>query len=252
MSLLPSEPDTTAAEEAAPRVIGVDSEDADDVFAALTAETARDILTALHDEPAPPAAIANRVDTSLQNAQYHLQKLEDAGAIEVIDTAYSEKGREMDVYAPADRPLVIFAGDEEQSSGLRAALSRLLGGVGVLALASLAVQAVFGRGGPFGGSGGGDRPAAGAGPAATNGTATPTAAPSTPGSFSVSQHGTTTGQATESAAHTTDAAGQAAHTTTAAAHSAADAALSLPLGLVFFLGGATALAIVAGIWYLSE
>jgi DNA-binding transcriptional ArsR family regulator len=146
MSLLPSEPDTSAAEEADPRVIGVDSDDADDVLSALTSETARGILNELHEDPAPPAELADRVDTSLQNAQYHLNKLEDAGAIEVIDTIYSEKGREMNVYAPADQPLVIFAGKEEQTSGLRAALSRLLGSLGILALASVAVQAVYGEG----------------------------------------------------------------------------------------------------------
>lgn len=194
MSLLPSEPDTSAAEEAEPRVIGVDSEDADDVLSALTSETARAILNALHEEPAPPAQLADRVDTSLQNAQYHLNKLEDAGAIEVIDQIYSEKGREMNVYAPADQPLVIFAGKEEQTSGLRAALSRLLGSLGILALASVAVQAVYGEGlfslggssgadsgrqsGAAGGGGSGGDTAGLAANASETTTATPTEAPS--------------------------------------------------------------------------
>ncbi|MDG5778870.1 helix-turn-helix domain-containing protein [Haloarculaceae archaeon H-GB2-1] len=146
MSLLPSKPDTSAAEESAPRVVGVDSEDADELLAALSSGTARRILSELHDEPVPPSKLAERVDTSLQNAQYHLENLEDAGAVEVVDTVYSEKGREMDVYAPADRPLVIYAGDEEESSSIRAALSRLLGGLGILALGSLAVQSWVGGG----------------------------------------------------------------------------------------------------------
>jgi len=167
MSLLPSEPDTSAAEESDPRVIGVDSDAADDLIAALSSETAREILAALHEDPAPPSDLADRVDTSLQNVQYHLDNLADAGAIEVIDTVYSEKGREMDVYAPADRPLVIFAGEESRTPTLRKALSRLLGGIGVLALASLVVQSLFGdRGDPdFG---------AGAPPAGGNVSTTPT------------------------------------------------------------------------------
>jgi DNA-binding transcriptional ArsR family regulator len=145
MSLLPSRPDASPSEDAGPRVIGVDSDDADDVLAALSSGTARELLAALHDEPAPPSELADRVDTSLQNVQYHLDKLQNAGAIEVVDTAYSAKGREMDVFAPADQPLVIFAGDDDEGSTLRTALKRLLGAVGILALASLTVQAIFGR-----------------------------------------------------------------------------------------------------------
>lgn len=145
MSLLPSRPDTSAAEaEAEPRVIGVDSDDADDVISALSSDTARQLLAELHEEPAPPSELADRVETSLQNAQYHLEKLQSAGAVSVVDTAYSAKGREMDVYAPADQPLVIFAGGENETSGLKAALSRLLGGLGILGIGSLAVQRLYG------------------------------------------------------------------------------------------------------------
>jgi len=149
MSLLPSRPDTSSA-DAEPRVIGVDSDDADDVISALSSGTARELLAELHEEPAPPSELADRVDTSLQNAQYHLEKLQSAGAVSVVDTAYSAKGREMDVYAPADKPLVIFAGDEDGTTGLKAALSRLLGGVGLLGIGSLAVQRLYGDGGTAG------------------------------------------------------------------------------------------------------
>ncbi|WP_251342991.1 ArsR/SmtB family transcription factor [Haloplanus halophilus] len=142
--LLPSRPDTSAAEQTDPRVVGLDSEDADDLLSALSSDTAREVLATLHDEPDTPARVAERVDTSLQNAQYHLGNLEEAGLIEVIDTAYSEKGREMNVYAPADRPLVVFAGSEDESSGLESALKRLLGAVGLLGVASLLVQWRFG------------------------------------------------------------------------------------------------------------
>jgi len=158
MSLLPSRPDAEPSEDAGPRVIGVDDDAADDVLAALSSGTARSLLSALHDDPAPPSELADACDTSLQNVQYHLGKLENAGAVEVVDTAYSEKGREMDVYAPADQPLVVFAGGEEDGSTLRTALARLLGAVGVLALASLLVQTLAETvpiGAPTGGDGAG-------------------------------------------------------------------------------------------------
>ncbi|PSP68659.1 ArsR family transcriptional regulator [Halobacteriales archaeon QS_1_69_70] len=143
MSLLPSSPDV--APDSDPRLVGLDSEDADAIMAALSAETARLLLAELHDEPAPPGELADRVDTSLQNVQYHLEKLETAGAIEDVGTAYSEKGREMTVYGPADSPLVIYAGERERAAGLRAALTRLFTGIAALAVGSLAVQELFGR-----------------------------------------------------------------------------------------------------------
>ncbi|MES3517119.1 MAG: helix-turn-helix domain-containing protein [Natronomonas sp.] len=142
MSLLPSEPDLSA--DAEPRVVDIDDDDADELMAALSSTTARRLLSTLHDDPAPPSELAERLDTSLQNTQYHLENLESAGAIEVVGTAYSEKGREMSVYGPADRPLVLFAGESDDTSGLREALSRLFGGVFALVVGSIVVQALFG------------------------------------------------------------------------------------------------------------
>ena len=115
MSLLPSSPDVSPDSD--PRLVGLDSDEADELMAALSSETARRLLAELHEDPAPPGELADRVDTSLQNAQYHLEKLEGAGAIEGVGTAYSEKGREMTVYGPADSPLVIYAGEQERASG---------------------------------------------------------------------------------------------------------------------------------------
>ncbi|WP_224448077.1 ArsR/SmtB family transcription factor [Haloprofundus salilacus] len=142
--LLPSTPDTANADPGDPRVIGLDSDAADELLSALSSRTARRVLAELHEEPTTPAELADRVDTSLQNVQYHLGNLEDAGIVEVVGTAYSEKGREMKVYGPSDRALVVVAGREEETNGLRALLSRLVGGVGVLGVASLVVDRLLG------------------------------------------------------------------------------------------------------------
>jgi len=143
--LLPSRSKGSSDIESDPRVIGLDSEDADDLLAAMSSETARDLLSSLHETPATPSELADRVDTSLQNVQYHLENLEDSEAIEVVDTAYSEKGREMNVYAPADRPLVVVAGDDE-TGGIRAALASLLAGVGLLGVIGAIINAASGYG----------------------------------------------------------------------------------------------------------
>lgn len=140
--LLPSEPDTSAASEADPRVVGLDDDEAGEVLAALSSETARQLLAALHEEPDSASGVADRADTSLQNAQYHLGRMRDAGLVEVVDTIYSEKGREMKVYAPADRPLVMFAGSESTDDGgrLRDRIRGMLAAVGALAGASAVVE----------------------------------------------------------------------------------------------------------------
>jgi len=143
--LLPSGSEESPDLESDPRVIGLDSEDADDLLDAMSAETARQLLSVLHETPATPSELADTVDTSIQNAQYHLENLQEAGAIEVVDTVYSEKGREMNVYGPADRPLVVVAGDDE-AGGIRAALASLLAGIGLLGVVGAAINAVAGHG----------------------------------------------------------------------------------------------------------
>ncbi len=262
MSLLPSSPDTTAADDADPRVVDVDSEDADDILAALSSGTARALLSALHDEPASPSDLADRVDTSLQNAQYHLEKLETAGAVEVIDTVYSEKGREMDVYAPADQPLVIFAGKEEKGSTLKSALSRLLGSVGILALASLAIQQWFGRGGLFGGrvptAGGGEEAVSGAtGTPTPDATSvpqdTPTATPEPAGEIGAQEiTESPTPVSADTTAPTETPTQPDPETTTAAADTVREAGAGLPPGLLFFMGGLFIIAVLAAVLYVRR
>ncbi|WP_232688066.1 ArsR/SmtB family transcription factor [Halobacterium zhouii] len=121
-------------------VVGIREDAADDVFEALSASTAREILMALYQEPDTASGVADVVDTSLQNATYHLEKLVDAELVEVADTWYSEQGREMKVYAPANESLVLFASDEASKASLKDRLLRVLGAVGVLGLVSIVVQ----------------------------------------------------------------------------------------------------------------
>lgn len=135
--------DTTP--EAGPRVIGLEGEEADDLLAAMSSETARELLGVLHRDPAAPSELADRVGTSLQNTQYHLEKLEDAGAVEVVDTVYSEKGREMNLYAPADQPLVVVAGGGEDTASLRSAIGTLVSGLGIVGLLAVLVQSLAGQ-----------------------------------------------------------------------------------------------------------
>ncbi|WP_049971017.1 ArsR/SmtB family transcription factor [Haladaptatus cibarius] len=283
VDFLPSTVDSVADEERDPRVVGVDSEDADKLLSALSSETGRNILSALYEEPATPTTIAERVDTSLQNVRYHLEKLEDGNLIEVADTAYSEKGREMKVYAPTAGPLVLFAGNEDDTVGLESALSNLLGGLGVLGVASLVVQRLSaGRLLPsFGSSSGGDSyddggyqggnetGDSGSGADGNSNLSTDsTTAPATDSADetvtvteSVPDSGT---EVTTQASETTETAGDATTTTldqttdgvqetaTTAVQTVTEgsATAGVPPGLLFFLGGALILALGFAVWYI--
>lgn len=78
-------------------VLGED--DSSDVLEALASDTARAILSALTDGPATATDVAEEAGTSLQNAHYHLTNLREADLVTEAGTWYSEKGREMPVYA---------------------------------------------------------------------------------------------------------------------------------------------------------
>jgi DNA-binding transcriptional ArsR family regulator len=123
-------------------VIAIDDEEAGNAFAALSSETAREILSRLYDDPGTASEIAGDVGTSLQNANYHLTNLTEAGLIEVRDVRYSDQGKEMRVYAPTNRALVLFAGEDLDRSSLFETVKRLLLPVGVLAIVSVAVDVV--------------------------------------------------------------------------------------------------------------
>ncbi|MFB6131659.1 MAG: ArsR/SmtB family transcription factor [Salinigranum sp.] len=142
--LVPSDTDARETEDEEPRVLWLDDEDAADLIGSLSSGTSRAVLTALHDEPSTASELSDRVETSIQNVRHHLNNLQEAGLVRVSDTRYSVKGREMNVYAPTDDPLVVCVGREADKEGFLESLRRLVGAVAALVLVSLAVQWAFG------------------------------------------------------------------------------------------------------------
>jgi len=123
------------------RTLFLDSDDAGELISSLSSETARSILTRLHDDPATASELADHVGTSVQNVRHHLDNLQDSGVVRVAETRYSSKGREMDVYAPSEEPMVVFVGNgEDAGEGFVDSLKRFLGAIGVLAAASALIQ----------------------------------------------------------------------------------------------------------------
>lgn len=102
-------------------VLDITDERSEAVFGALGSETARSIFAALDEEPGTASDLADRVGTSLQNVQYHLGRLSEADLIAPIDTWYSVKGREMNVYAVTAEELVVRTGPTGEPSPASAA-----------------------------------------------------------------------------------------------------------------------------------
>jgi DNA-binding transcriptional ArsR family regulator len=130
-SIFPLRDTVTPDREREPRLVDLDEDTADEVFEALSSGTTRSIFLSLHENPQTASDLAETTDTSVQNVQYHIGKLEDAELVEVVDTWYSERGTEMKVYAPKDDSLVLFAGRDKQST-LRSLLNRVAGIVTLL------------------------------------------------------------------------------------------------------------------------
>jgi hypothetical protein len=107
-------------------VVYLDEARATRVFEALTCPTRREILVYLWEEPSSSSELAERLDCSVQNTQYHLDTLVDSHLVEVVDTTLSTRGYEMDLYAPVRAPVVVVAPPEStdrRSAGRRAAIA---------------------------------------------------------------------------------------------------------------------------------
>jgi DNA-binding transcriptional ArsR family regulator len=158
-SIFPLRDTVTRDKSREPRLVDLDEETADEVFEALSSQTTREIFLELHHSPQTTSDLAEATDTSVQNVQYHLEKLTDADLVEVVDTWYSERGTEMKVYAPEDESLVLFAGRDKQRT-LRNLLDRVVGVLGILVpgsiLAGLGAQWIPTDSGTSGGANGGE------------------------------------------------------------------------------------------------
>ncbi|WP_169793425.1 ArsR/SmtB family transcription factor [Halobacterium hubeiense] len=130
--------DFDSSQGGAVRVHGLVGEQADEIFSVLASEGARAILNQIHREPSTPSEVANQVDVSVENVTHHLDRLGDADLIQVAGTRYSDRGKEMTVYAPGDNPHVVFIGTDDRQQSLFgfiknfATVSTVLVGVSVI------------------------------------------------------------------------------------------------------------------------
>jgi DNA-binding transcriptional ArsR family regulator len=82
-------------------------EQAQKIGRAIGSQTAGDILQALRSGPKTSTEITEELGIPMSTAKYHIENLLDAGLLEVAETKYSVKGREVKVYRLKDQVLIV-------------------------------------------------------------------------------------------------------------------------------------------------
>jgi DNA-binding transcriptional ArsR family regulator len=106
---------------------------------AISSQTANDILQLLSKEPKTATDLTDTLHIPMSTIKYHLDNLLAAGLLEVTETRYSVKGREIKVYGVRDQ-LVIVA---PKMTNIRSILLKYASLFAVVVLASLVMFAIL-------------------------------------------------------------------------------------------------------------
>lgn len=82
-------------------------ERAQKIARAMASQTANAIIQAFSSGPMTSSEAARMMKIPITTATYHIDNLLEAGLLEVVDTRWSEKGREVKVYGLTDQVLII-------------------------------------------------------------------------------------------------------------------------------------------------
>ena len=82
----------------------------------ISNDTARHIIELLADIPLSASDIAGRLHAPLTTVTYNLENLESVGLIKVDRIKYSEKGREVKIYAPVKKLIVVIPEKTDRAS----------------------------------------------------------------------------------------------------------------------------------------
>ena len=128
-------------------VIQPGDERAQKIARAMASQTANAIIQTFGDGPLTSSEVARQMAIPITTASYHIENLLDAGLLEVMETRWSEKGREVKVYGLANQVLIIAS----PASDLRSVLKKYATLFGIVVLASLGLWALLPALLPFGG-----------------------------------------------------------------------------------------------------
>ena len=106
---------------------------------AISSQTANDILHLISEEPRTASELTDTLHIPMSTIKYHLDNLLSAGLLEVRETRYSVKGREIKVYAVRNQLLIVAP----KLANIRSILLKYASLFGVVILASLVMLAIL-------------------------------------------------------------------------------------------------------------
>ena len=115
------------------------SPEAQKIAKAMSSPTSADLFNALTGNPQSATALSVTTGLPLTTVKYHLENMLDAGLVEISRTRWSEKGREMKIYAIKDR-VVVFA--PRKTADVRGVVEKYGTIAGVIAIACSLILAV--------------------------------------------------------------------------------------------------------------
>jgi DNA-binding transcriptional ArsR family regulator len=110
-------------------------ERAQKIAKAMSSQTASDILQLLAESPQSLTGITERLAIPLTTAKYHTENLLDAGLIQVSETKYSVKGREIKIYSLTNQLLIVAP----RQSNVHSLLLKYASLFGIVVLGSLVI-----------------------------------------------------------------------------------------------------------------
>jgi predicted transcriptional regulator len=105
----------------------------------ISNDTARKIIELLADAPLSATDIGDRLQAPLTTIAYNLENLESVGLVKVERIKYSEKGREVKIYAPV-RKLIVVVPEKTDRKSVNDIIRKYLGVILAAVLASSFIE----------------------------------------------------------------------------------------------------------------
>lgn len=113
-------------EKDAENVLSITDGRAEDFIDILSSKTRREILCLLGKTSATISEIADELDTSIQNAKYHIEKLKEIDLVKVKETRYTEKGNETDIYSfKESKDIILLSSSSEKAEKIQKSLKNI-------------------------------------------------------------------------------------------------------------------------------
>jgi DNA-binding transcriptional ArsR family regulator len=109
----------------------------------ITNDTAREIMELLAEHSMSASDIAKKLDVPLTTIKYNLENLVEVGLIKIERIKYSEKGRQVKVYAPV-RKLIVVVPEKLDNGSIVDILKKYLGVIIAAVLATGLVELLTG------------------------------------------------------------------------------------------------------------